>query len=63
METGETPFLGPSRCFAHLILSFALRLANLYVVPLLKCEGDGKGSLSFFISFSLFHVCHVPFIV
>ena len=34
METGETPSLGPSRCFACLILSFALRLANLY---------EGKG--------------------
>ena len=43
METGETPFLGLSRCFARLILSFALRLANLHEVPLLKCEGDGKG--------------------
>ena len=26
METGETPSLGPSRCFARLILSFALCL-------------------------------------
>ena len=43
METGETPSLGPSRCFALLILSFALCLANLYEVPLLKCESDGKG--------------------
>ena len=28
METGETPSLGPSCCFAHLILLFALHLAN-----------------------------------
>ena len=48
METGETPSLGPSRCFASLILSFALRLANLYEVPLLKCEGDGKGLQALF---------------
>ena len=36
METGETPSLGPSCCFARLILSFALHLANLYEVPLPK---------------------------
>ena len=30
MDTGETPSFGPSRCFARLILSFALCLANLY---------------------------------
>ena len=36
METGETPSLGPSHCFAHLFLSFALCLANLYEVPLAK---------------------------
>ena len=50
METGETPSFGPSRCFAHLILSFALRLANLYEVPLAKCEGDGKGLQAFCLS-------------
>ena len=44
METGETPSLGPSYCFAGLILSLALHLANrLYEVPLPKCEGDDKG--------------------
>ena len=66
METGETPSLGSSRCFARLILSFTLCLADLYEVPLPKCKGDGKGYkpyLSFFFSFSLFHVCHVPSIV
>ena len=42
METGETPLLSPSRCFTRLILSLALRLANLYEVPLLKCEGEGE---------------------
>ena len=42
METGKTPSLGPSRCFARLILPFALHLANLYEVPLPKCEGDNK---------------------
>ena len=41
--------LGPSRCFARLILSFALRLANLYEVPLPKCEGDGKGLQALFV--------------
>ena len=58
METGETPSLGPSCCFARLILLFALHLANLYEVPLPKCEGTKayKPCLSFFISFSLFHV-------
>ena len=63
--TGETPSIGPSCCFARLILSFALCLANLHEVPLPKCEGDGKGlqALFVFINFSLFHVCHVPFIV
>ena len=49
METGETPSLGHSRCFARLILSFALRLANLYEVPLPKCEGDGKGLQALFV--------------
>ena len=43
METGEAPSLGPSCCFTHLFLSFALRLANLYDMPLAKSEGDGKG--------------------
>ena len=43
METEETPSLGPSCCFALLILSFALHLANLYEVLLPKCEGDRKG--------------------
>ena len=55
METGETPSLGPSRCFAHLFLLFTLHLAYLYEVPIPKCEGDGKGLkalLSFLISFS-----------
>ena len=65
MATGETPSLGPSHCFAHLILSFPHRLANLYEVPLMKSEGDGKGlqALFVFISFSLFHVSHVSFII
>ena len=49
METGETPSLGPSRCFACLILSLVLHLANLYEVPLLKCEGDGKGLQTLFV--------------
>ena len=49
METGETSSLSPSRCFAHLILLFALHLANLYEVPLLKCEGDGKGLQALFV--------------
>ena len=49
METGETPPLGPSRCFAHLILSFTLRLANIYEVPLPKCEGDNKGLQALFV--------------
>ena len=50
METGETPpSLGPSCCFARLILSFALHLANLYEVPLPKCEGDDKGLQGLFV--------------
>ena len=49
LDTGETPSLGPSRCFALLILSFALHLANLYEVPLLKCEGDDKGLQALFV--------------
>ena len=49
METGETPSLGSSHCFAHLILSFALCLASLYEVPLPKCEGDGKGLQALFV--------------
>ena len=49
METGETPSLGPSCCFARLILSFALCLANLYEVPLPKCEGDDKGLQALFV--------------
>ena len=55
MEIEETLSLDPSCCFARLILSFALFLANLYEVPLPKCEGDDKGykpCLSLFISFS-----------
>ena len=47
METGEAPSLGPSRCFACLILSFALRLVKK--VPLPKCEGDGKGLQALFV--------------
>ena len=49
MEAGETPSLGPSRCLARLILSFALCLANLYEVPLPKREGDGKGLQALFV--------------
>ena len=49
METGEAPSLGPSHCFARLILLFALCLANLYEVPLPKCEGDGKGLQALFV--------------
>ena len=49
METGETPSLGPSCCFARLILSFALHLANLYEVPLPKCEGDDKSLQALFV--------------
>ena len=49
METGETPSLGPSRCFARLILSFTFCLANLYEVPLSKCEGEGKGLQALFV--------------
>ena len=51
METGEAPSLGPSRCSACLFLSFALCLANLYEVPLPKCEGDDKGLQALFIVF------------
>ena len=51
METGETLSLGRSRCSACLFLSFTLRLANLYEVPLPKCEGDGKGLQALFIVF------------
>ena len=49
METGKTPSLGPSRCFAHLILPFTLHLAILYEVPLPKCEGEGKGLQALFV--------------
>ena len=49
METGETPSLDPSCCFAHLILSFALHLANLYEVPLPKYEGNDKGLQALFV--------------
>ena len=49
MKTGETPSLGPSCCSACLFLSFALCLANLYKVPLLKCEGDSKGLQALFV--------------
>ena len=49
METGKTPSLDPSHCFAHLTLSIALRLANLYEVPLPKCEGDSKGLQALFV--------------
>ena len=49
MEIGETPSLGPSCCFACLILSFALHLANLYEVPLPKYEGDDKGLQALFV--------------
>ena len=41
---------------------------DLHEVPLQKREGDDKGlnnykpCLSFFISFSLFHICHILFI-
>ena len=49
METGETPSPGPSCCFTRLILSFALDLANLYDVPLPKCEGDDKGLQVLFV--------------
>ena len=49
MEIGETPSLDFSRCLAHLILSFALCLADLYEVPLPKCEGDGKGLQALFV--------------
>ena len=48
-ETGETPSLGPSCCFARLILSFTLCLADLYKVPLPKCEGDDKGLQALFV--------------
>ena len=61
METGETPSLGPSHCFVCVILSFALCLANLYEVPVPKCDGDGKGLQALFVF--LFHVCYIPFIV
>ena len=49
MEAGETPSLGPSCCFARLILSFALHLANLYEVPLPKREGDDKDVQALFV--------------
>ena len=38
METGETPSLDPSCCYGRIILSFTLHLANLYEVPLPKCD-------------------------
>ena len=38
MESGGTPSLGLSHCFARLFLSFALCVANLYDVPLAKCH-------------------------
>ena len=38
MEIAETPSLNPLRCSAHLFQSFTLPLANLYEVPLPKCE-------------------------
>ena len=49
METGEIPSFGPSCCFVRLILLFALCLANLYEVPLLKSEGDDKGLQALFV--------------
>ena len=49
METGETPLLSSSRCFARLILSLALRLANLYEVPLPKCDGEDKDLQALFV--------------
>ena len=49
METRETLSLGPSQCFAHLFLSFALCLANLYDMPLAKHEGDSKGLQAMFV--------------
>ena len=49
METGETPSLGLTLCFACLFLSFALHLANLCEVPLQKSEGDGKGLQALFV--------------
>ena len=53
METGETPSLGPSHCFAHLILSFPLRLANLYEVRNLKVTAKVyKPCLSSLVSLS-----------
>ena len=54
MATGETSSLGPSRCSAGLFPSFALRLANLYKVPLPKCEGNGKGLQVLFVFFHQF---------
>ena len=58
METGETPSLGPSRCFARLILSFALCVAK---VPLPKCEGDDKGLQALFVFFISFSFRSVTF--
>ena len=49
METGETPLLSPSLCFARLILSLALHLDNLYEVPLPKCEGEDKHLQALFV--------------
>ena len=49
METGETPLLSSSGCFARLILSLALCLANLYEVPLPKCEGEDKYLQALFV--------------
>ena len=44
------PSLGPFYCFARLILSFTLHLANLYEVAIiLKCEGDDKGLQALFV--------------
>ena len=62
METGETPSLGPSRCFACPILSFALCLANLYEGVITEMwrwrQRLYKPCLSFFISFSFSGLSH-----
>ena len=63
METGESPTLGPSRCFARLFLSFTLHLAKCHYRNVKVTAKVYKPCLSFFISFSRLQICHVLFIV
>ena len=61
METGETPSLGPSCCFARLILSFALcqfSIQRCHYRNVKVTTQVYKPCLSFFISFSLSGLSH-----